>query len=402
MRSSHGEYAEQAKQRKWVAAMTDGVVGGAREPARSGGAVMAGNGSRAGIPLVGIARRMPDDTGLPNDAGEAAMMPGGEEFVRLAEPFRPELLAHCYRIVGSVHDAEDLVQETYLRAWRSYGGFEGRSSLRFWLYRIATTTCLTALEHRSRRLLPSGLGAASEDPDQHLPLGQPGTEWLQPLPAPQSDPVTADPATIVASRGSVRLALIAALQHLPAKQRAVLILRDVVAWRAAEVADLLDTTPAAVNSALQRARAQLERIAPVEEELAEPDEPDRRALLDQYMSAFENADVDALLRLLRSDVVLEMSPHTTWFAGRSVVGRFIAAKVLAGPGVVRMVPVTANGQPGVAAYIARDGVHRAHAVQVLTMTRTGISGMVSFNDPDLFSSFALPTTLAPVSAPANS
>jgi RNA polymerase sigma-70 factor (ECF subfamily) len=329
-------------------------------------------------------------------------MPAGEEFARLAEPFRPELLVHCYRIVGSIHDAEDLVQETYLRAWRSYDSFEGRSSLRFWLYRIATSACLTALEHRSRRLLPSGLGPASDDPDRPLSLGEPGTAWVQPLPAPQSDPMTADPAAIVASRGSVRLALIAALQHLPAKQRAVLILRDVVAWRAAEVADLLDTTPAAVNSALQRARAHLERIAPVEEALAEPDEPGHRALLDQYMLAFENADIDALLRLLRDDVALEMPPNATWFAGRSTVGRFIATKVFAGPGMARMVRTEANGQSAVATYFAHDGIHRAHAVQVLTLTRTGISRIISFNDPDLFAPFGLPVSLAPARVPTSS
>jgi RNA polymerase sigma-70 factor (ECF subfamily) len=321
-------------------------------------------------------------------------MSDNEEFTRLADPFRPELLVHCYRMLGSIHDAEDLVQETYLRAWRSYDSFEGRSSLRFWLYRIATSACLTALGHRSRRLLPSGLGASSDDPDRPLSLAPPGIEWVQPLPDPLSDPMTADPAAIVVSRGSVRLALIAALQHLPAKQRAVLILRDVLAWRAAEVADLLGTTTAAVNSALQRARAQLERVAPAEGELAEPAEPGHRALLDQYVSAFENADIAALLRLLRDDVALEMPPNRTWFAGRTAVGRFIAAKVFAGPGMTRMVRTTANGQPAVAAYVrAHDGVYHAHAVQVLTITHTGISRIVSFNDSGLFAAFGLPAIL---------
>ncbi|WP_460352103.1 sigma-70 family RNA polymerase sigma factor [Actinoallomurus acanthiterrae] len=329
-------------------------------------------------------------------------MPSSEELIRLADPFRPELLVHCYRMLGLFHDAEDLVQETYLRAWRSYENFEGRSSLRFWLYRIATSACLTALEHRSRRLLPSGLGEPSDDPGEPLYPALPGVEWVQPLPDPLGDPSTADPAVIVASRGSVRLAIIAALQHLPAKQRAVLILRDVLAWRAAEVADLLGTTTAAVNSALQRARAQLERMAPVEDELAEPAEPRHRALLDQYMSAFENADISALIRLLRADVALEMPPNTTWFTGRAAVGRFIAAKVFAGPGVTRMVRVTANGQPAAAVYRrADDGAYQAHAVQVLTITDMRISRIISFNDPGLFGSFGLPVTLDGAGVPAS-
>ena len=327
----------------------------------------------------------------------AAKMPDSEEFTRLTDPFRRELLVHCYRMLGSVHDAEDLVQETYLRAWRFYEGFEGRSSLRIWLYRIATSACLTALEHHSRRLLPSGLGRPGEDTDRPLrPL--PGVEWVQPLPdalfgAP-GDTTTADPAAIVASRDSVRLALIAVLQHLPARQRAVLILRDVLAWRAAEVAELLGTTTAAVNSALQRARAQIERVAPKEDELDEPAEPSVRALLRRYTAAFENADINTLLQLLRDDVALEMPPDPEWFAGRAAVGRFLAGNVLFEPGVFRLVATGANGQPAVAAYLrGRDGVHRAHAVQVLTVTRTGISRIVSFNDPGLFTLFGLDSTL---------
>jgi RNA polymerase sigma-70 factor (ECF subfamily) len=328
------------------------------------------------------------------DTEDAAVMSDGEEFTRLTDPFRSELLAHCYRILGSVHDAEDLVQETYVRAWRSYGGFERRSSLRVWLYRIATNVCLTALEHRSRRLLPSGLGAPSDDPERPL-IALANSAWVQPLPDSPGEKMMADPAVIVASRDSVRLAFIAALQHLPAKQRVVLILRDVLAWRAAEVADLLGTTTAAVNSSLQRARAQLERVAPREEEVAEPTEPGLRALLDQYVSAFEDADITALMGVLRDDVALEMPPNPTWFAGRAAVGRFIEANIFAGPDVTRMVRTTANGQPAVAAYWREDdGVYRAHAVQVLTITPTGISRIVSFNDPGLFPAFGLTATLA--------
>jgi RNA polymerase sigma-70 factor (ECF subfamily) len=315
------------------------------------------------------------------------------EFVRLTDPFRQELLAHCYRMLGSFQDAEDVVQETYVRAWRSYDDFERRSSLRVWLYRIATNACLTALEHHSRRLLPSGLGAPSDDPDHPLSVLDRRT-WLQPLPGLPGD--AADPAAIVASRDSVRLALIAALQHLPAKQRVALILRDVLAWRATEVADLLGTTSAAVNSLLQRARATLQRVAPTEDEPTDLSEPGRRALLDQYIAAFEHADIDALVGVLREDVALEMPPNAEWFSGREAVGGFLARNVLTAPGLARLLPVTANGQPAVAVYWREsDGFYRPHALQVLTVTMAGISRIVSFNDPGLFPAFGLAGALAP-------
>src|ERR687885_24098 len=191
-------------------------------------------------------------------------VPGTEDFLRLADPYRRELLAHCYRMLGSIHDAEDLVQETYLRAWRAYDRFEGRSSLRTWLHQIATRACLTALENRSRRPMPTGLGAPSIDPADPL-VEQPEVPWLEPVPDAMVAAEGSDPAAIVTSRQSLRLALIAALQHLPPRQRAVLILRDVLQWRAAEVAEVLDTTTTAVNSILQRARAQLNEVAPNED-----------------------------------------------------------------------------------------------------------------------------------------
>jgi RNA polymerase sigma-70 factor, ECF subfamily len=322
---------------------------------------------------------------------------GRDGFVRLAAPFRPELLAHCYRMVGSVHDAEDLVQETYLRAWRAYGAFEGRSSLRFWLYRIATSVCLTALQHHSRRLVPAGLGRPSDDPA--APLGAAGAEisWVQPLPDQPLDRLAADPAAVVATRGSVRLALIVALQYLPPRQRAVLLLRDVLAWRAAEVAALLGTSTAAVNSALQRARAQLQQLAPAEDDMADSArtlDAGHRALLDGYAKAFEDADIDALLGLLHDDVTLQMPPEPTWFAGRALVGRFLADRVLPGPGVLRLLPTTANGgQPALATYWREDGRYRAHAVQVLTMRGRQVAGIVAFRDPSLFPAFRLPDVL---------
>jgi RNA polymerase sigma-70 factor (ECF subfamily) len=295
-------------------------------------------------------------------------------------------------MMGVFQDAEDLVQETYVRAWRSYRNFDGRSSLRWWLYRIATNVCLTALQHHSRRLLPSGLGPPSDDPDHPLSVLENGA-WIQPLPGSPAE--AGDPAAIVAARDSVRLAFVAALQHLPAKQRAVLILRDVLAWRASEVAELLGTTSAAVNSLLQRARAQLERVAPAEDELADLSEPGQRALLGDYIAAFENADVDALVGVLRDDVALEMPPHVEWFSGRATVGRFLAGRILAGAGRIRMLPTTANGHPAVAAYWrANDGIFRPHALQVLTITPAGISRIVSFNDPELFPAFERAGVLA--------
>jgi RNA polymerase sigma-70 factor (ECF subfamily) len=316
-----------------------------------------------------------------------------EEFVRRTEPLRRELLAYCYRMLGSVQDAEDLVQETYLRAWRSYEGFEGRSSLRAWLYRIATNRCLTALEHRSRRPLPSGLGGPSDDPNLPLAAEQPEMAWLQPIPDALLTPAATDPAAIVAARGSLRLALVAALQHLPARQRVVLILRDVLAWPAAEVAELLGTTTTAIKSALQRARARLEQAAPVEDQVVEPAGPDQRALLDRYMAAFEAADVAALMRLLREDAEWEMPPLPTWFAGREAIRRFLARQVFGAPRAWRMVATSANGQPAVAAYLrGGDGGYDAHAIQVLTVTATGIARVVAFLDPSLFVTFDLPRT----------
>jgi RNA polymerase sigma-70 factor (ECF subfamily) len=298
-------------------------------------------------------------------------------------------------MLGSVQDAEDQVQETLLRAWRGYGGFEGRSSMRTWLYRIATNACLRALETRARRPLPSGLGAPAADPDAALPPARPEVPWLQPIPDARFWPVLADPAAVVVSRTSMRLALIAALQYLPPRQRAVLILRDVLGWRAAEVAGLLGTSVPAVNSALQRAREHLAAARPVQEEIGEPDTAALRDLVGRYATAFENADMAGLVALLRADAVAEMPPQPGWFRGREAVARFFGAYVLGQPGDLRMVPTAANGQPAFAAYLSGPGgVHRAHAIQVLTPTRSGLARIVSFNDPGLFAMFGLQRTMA--------
>jgi RNA polymerase sigma-70 factor (ECF subfamily) len=314
-----------------------------------------------------------------------------EDFARLADPFRPELLAHCYRMLGSVHDAEDQVQETMIRAWRSYGEFEGRASLRTWLYRIATNACLRALENSGRRPLPSGLGGPSEYPEASLAEARPEVPWLQPVPDALVSAWSADPAEVVASRQSVRLALIAALQYLPARQRAVLILRDVLRWRADEVADLLGTTTIAVNGMLRRARARLELAAPDEDHVYEPADPADRALLDRYATAFQNADVTGVMRLLREDAVFEMPPVATWFTGRELIGRFLRSRVLTEPGRFRMIPVAANGQPAFAAYLrGHDGGYRAHSICVLTIAASRVARVTAFNDPALFATFGLP------------
>jgi RNA polymerase sigma-70 factor (ECF subfamily) len=294
-------------------------------------------------------------------------------------------------MLGSAEEAEDLVQETYLRAWRSYDGFEGRSSVRTWLYRIATNACLTAIERRGRRPLPSGLGGPAEDPEAPL-VAAPEVPWLQPLPDALLAGEREDPAAVAVSRAGIRLALVAALQYLSARQRAVLILRDVLEWPAAEVAELLGTTTTAVNSGLRRARAQLAQALPAEDELAEPAEPDRRALLERFAAAFENADASALAELLREDVALEMPPLLTWFTGRKAVARFFAAShPFAEPGRLRLLPVMANGQPAFAAYQREPGgEYHAYAVTVPTVTTTGIARIVTFFNPGLFASFGLP------------
>jgi RNA polymerase sigma-70 factor, ECF subfamily len=319
-------------------------------------------------------------------------MPDSDEFVRLADPYRRELMAHCYRMLGSVDDAEDLVQETYLRAWRSYDGFEGRSSLRTWLYRIATSACLTAIERRGRRPLPSGLSEPSEDADVALVPGPTDVPWLQPVP----DAMIDDPAAVVAARGTVRLAFVAALQHLPAKQRAVLLLRDVLAWRATEVAELLDTTTAAVNSALQRARAQLADVAPTEDDLAEPTDPENRALLDRYVTAFENKDIPAIVELFTKDAVWEMPPFIGWYQGADNIGRLIDTQCPAkGPGDMKLIPTWANGQPAFGLYMRspEDGVYRPFNLPVLTLDGDRVAHVASFFDTSLFATFGLPEYL---------
>jgi RNA polymerase sigma-70 factor (ECF subfamily) len=341
---------------------------------------------------------MEDEMKMPRrERARGAAAPGDEDFIRLTEPFRRELVAHCYRLLGSVFDAEDAVQETYLNAWRAFEDFEGRSSVRTWLYRIATRVCLRALERANRRPMPSGLGGPSESPEKPSAAALPDAPWLQPIPNALFSGGPDDPAATVESRQSMRLAFIAALQYLPPRQRAVLILRDVLAWRSAEVAELLEATTASVNSALQRARTQLARIAPAEGDIAEPTDAGMRALLDAYMVAFENADIATLTRLLTRDAVFEMPPFPTWFAGRDHVLRFLADRNPR-PGLYRAVPTMANNQLALALYLAGpDATYRAHALQMLTVTAGGISHIANFHAaPDLFPMFGLPMLIESV------
>ncbi|GAA4608260.1 RNA polymerase sigma-70 factor (ECF subfamily) [Actinoplanes octamycinicus] len=307
------------------------------------------------------------------------------------EAFRGDLLAHCYRMLGSVQEAEDLVQETLLRAWKAADRFDPRrASLRTWLHRIATNVCLTALEGRARRPLPSGLGAPGDPQAPLTPtLGRRDQQaaedirWLQPFP----DARLGDPADAAQQRAGLRLAWVAALQLLPARQRAMLVLREVLQLSAAEVADLLDTSVASVNSGLQRARATLRAAAPALDDLREPSDPAERAVVERYLVAFEAADVPALSRLLADDVALEMPPVALWLLGRAHYAAFLERVfAMRGPGW-RLVPVPANGGPALAAY-APDG--RAHSLQVFTVSGGLIRRAVTFVDPGLFDLFGLP------------
>jgi RNA polymerase sigma-70 factor, ECF subfamily len=291
------------------------------------------------------------------------------------EAYRRELLAHCYRMAGSVDDAEDLVQETFLRAWRAQENFEGRASVRSWLYRIATNVCLTALEKSARRVLPSGLGPPGTDPLGPVELAR-DVDWVQPVP----DSLVGDPADEAVRRDDLRLALVASLQFLPPRQRAVLLLRDVLAWSAAEVASALDMSVPAVKSALQRARATVEPVSP-DHVAAEPVQA--KAVLDAYVKAFETSDAAALERLLTDDAVLEMTGVRTWFAGKQTCVPHLTAQALGAPGDWRMTPSPANGQPAVVAYLHGE----PYAVAVLTVRDDRLARIAVFADPAVTARF---------------
>jgi RNA polymerase sigma-70 factor, ECF subfamily len=318
-------------------------------------------------------------------------------FQQLVEPLRGELTAHCYRMLGSVHDAEDLVQETYLRAWRAFHGFEQRSSVRTWMYRIATNACLTALESRGRRPMPTGLGQPASDPNGALDY-RPEVTWLEPLP----DSVVwggreHDPADDVVTRESVRLAFVAALQHLTPLQRAVLILRDVLAWQASEVAKALDISVAAVNSALQRARARIAR----EHELgtltrlhAPSDAATEATVMSEFLDAWAAVDVPRIVALLTDDALLTMPPMALRFQGAAAVGEFLATQPAQGRlDRIRHTATRANGQPTLASYADEHetGTHVAYGVMVFALSGNRIAGITGFpHDLETFAALGLP------------
>jgi len=311
---------------------------------------------------------------------------GGDEsaFQRLVDPYRGELHAHCYRMLGSVHDAEDALQETLLRAWRGLSGFEGRSSLRSWLYRIATNASLTMIDKRPKRVLPIDYGPAA---DPHDGPGEPLLEsvWVEPYADERFglEDGLAGPEARYEQRESVELAFVAALQHLPANQRAVLILREVLGFSAKEAADALDTTTASVNSALQRARAAVEDRLP-----ARSQQQTARALgddslqevVDGYVEAWQRGDVQAVVGMLTEDAAFSMPPLRTWFGGREEIGIFLEGSPLSGRWRWRPVQVQANGQPALAFYSwdPDEQAYMPFALNVLTLRGRQISDVTAF------------------------
>ncbi|TDC81449.1 sigma-70 family RNA polymerase sigma factor [Actinomadura sp. 7K507] len=301
------------------------------------------------------------------------------------ESYRGELVAYCYRMLGSFHEAEDLAQETMLRAWKARDRYDStRASVRTWLYRIATNACLTALEGRARRPLPTGLGAPSDDPGAPLTPAL-DIPWLQPFPDARFD---------LGMRADLRLALVASTQVLPPRQRAVLVLREVLQFSAAEVATQLETTVTAVNSALQRARTALADVGDASG-VAEPDDPQARAAIQRYARAFEAADVPALVRLLTDDAIMEMPPVPLWYRGSRDYGLFMRRVFDMHGGGWRTRLLSANGQPALAAYAPEPGGgHGLHTLQVFTVTGGQIAHNVVFADPHVLGVFDLPQQIS--------
>ena len=317
-------------------------------------------------------------------------------FGELVEPHRGELHAHCYRMLGSVHDAEDALQDALLRTWRGLPRFEGRSSLRSWLYKIATNTCLDMLAKRPKRVLPLDYGPPADPHNDDLePLVEP--VWVEPYPDEQLglEGGRAAPDARYELRESVELAFVAALQHLPARQRAVLILRDVLGFSARDVAEALDTSDAAVKSALQRARKAVDERLPDRSQqatLRALDDEGIRKVINRYMDAWERSDFDALVAMLAEDATLAMPPPPSWYSGRDAIAAFYA---IHGPARWRHIPTRANGQLAVGCYLwdADSGTYAAHALDVLSMRGTRIAAVSAFVDPQVFQLFGLPDEL---------
>ncbi|MET9373199.1 sigma-70 family RNA polymerase sigma factor [Streptomyces sp. NPDC002992] len=309
------------------------------------------------------------------------------------EKYRTELTGYCYRMLGSLFEAEDAVQDTMVRAWRSMDSFEGRSSLRSWLYRIATNVCLDSLNAGNKRARPMDLTAATPVAQAQL-NARPEITWLEPVPDGRVLPSVADPAETAVSRETVRLAFVAALQHLPPKQRAVLILREVLAWKASEVAELLDTTVASVNSALQRARATIAENEPAASDAADPLDEEQKELLERYVAAFEGYDMKALTALLHEDATMSMPPYDLWLRGHDdIVGWMLGVgDVCRGS---KLVPTVANGSPAFAHYHPDpEGGYSPWALIVLELRDGKVGGMDFFLDTKRwFPLFDLPERL---------
>ncbi|HEX5617993.1 MAG TPA: sigma-70 family RNA polymerase sigma factor [Solirubrobacteraceae bacterium] len=313
-------------------------------------------------------------------------------FEQLIADHRRELLAHCYRMLGSPADAEDALQDAMLRAWRALPKFEGRSSLRTWLYRITTNTCLRALERRPRdRVLPIDYGPPADPHDRPAtPLVE--SVWIEPFP---DDQLAVDAA--YEQREAIELAFIAALQHLPARQRAVLILRDVLGFSAREVAESLETTPVSIDSALQRAHKAVDQRMPERTQQATlralGDEA-VRAAVDRYRDAWERADVDAVKAMLAEDAIVAMPPHPTWYEGRDAIGEFLRRLPFRAGRHERVVPTAANGQLAFAHYWSLDGdPFTLHAIGIVSFRGTEIAELTYFRSPEVLARFDLPATV---------
>jgi RNA polymerase sigma-70 factor (ECF subfamily) len=310
------------------------------------------------------------------------------------ERHRRELTAHCYRMLGSSFEAEDAVQETMVRAWRSYDGFEGRSQLRSWLYRIATNVCLDMLNGRNRRARPMDLSGPSPA-DTPAAAMLPESEWVLPVPDDRVLPIDGDPAELAEARETIRLAFIAALQHLPPRQRAVLLLRDVVRWHATEVAELLETSDASVNSALQRARATIAASNITDTDPVKPMDAAQQELLDRYLDAFERYDMDSLTSLIHEDAMQSMPPYELWLRGRDEILAFWQGQGAACAGS-RLLPTVANGRPAFGQYRRNpdgDGYH-PWALQILEFADGELVELSFFLGTDtLFPLFGLPAHL---------
>ena len=309
------------------------------------------------------------------------------------EQYRSQLTSYCYRMLGSPFDAEDAVQDALVRAWRSRDRFEGRAALRSWLYRIATNVCIDMIKSKQRRIRPMELGPAQEPLEKNLHV-RPEATWLEPIPIQLVAP-DPDPADVAVEKESVRLALVAALQHLPAKQRAVLILREVLRWEASEVAQLLDTTVQSVNSALQRARATLAKSNVSVNDPAPKLSASDRAMLDRYVSAFERYDLSALTALIREDAIQSMPPFDMWLAGRDDMMAWWFGPGIACKGSRVLPAISANGMPTFAQYkIDPDGGYTPWALQVLELEDGKIGEITFFLDTArLFPLFGMPLHL---------